>query len=133
MLGNRLARYVQENGRSYAPAPLPARMRRGPMKQCFANAFKAAKRAPKRYRYVEGFATNMIPVLHAWVVDADGNAYDPTWGDEMKDAYGVAFDLDYVRKVTLRTRRWGVLADPETVRRLVEGLDRPEEALAHGH
>lgn len=47
-------------------------------RECFANALMVAMSEPD-LRYVEGFATSIIPVEHAWVVDKHGAVYDPTW------------------------------------------------------
>lgn len=47
-------------------------------KYCFQNALMIAKQRPE-LQYCEGFATNVIPTEHAWLVAADGRVVDPTW------------------------------------------------------
>lgn len=55
-------------------------MRRGRLKECFANALMASTVHPN-LRYSEGFAmSGFFPVAHAWLTDAEtGAIYDPTW------------------------------------------------------
>lgn len=66
---------------------------------CYANAQFLARRR-KGLRYVEGFATNVIPVEHAWCIDAEGRVVDPTWGEDRKPDYcGIAFEPDLVRRI----------------------------------
>lgn len=51
-----------------------------PMKHCFHNAFVAASRSRGNLHYVEGFAYgSVIPVLHAWNIDAEDRIVDTTW------------------------------------------------------
>jgi hypothetical protein len=67
--------------------------------------------------YVEGLAyCGLIPTLHAWCVDADGNVYDPTWrwgtghyDVEHGELLGVPMSLDFVRETVLTRERYGVL------------------------
>ena len=46
-------------------------------KHCFCNALTLTLQCPD-LTYVEGFA-GIIPIRHAWTVDAFGNVIDPTW------------------------------------------------------
>lgn len=39
----------------------------GTPKECFRNAYELLCRHPNDYIYVEGFASNIIPVYHAWL------------------------------------------------------------------
>jgi hypothetical protein len=62
--------------------------------------------------YVEGFATCVIPVLHAWVVDQDGVIYDPTWKvgkHKGHDYYGVPFSLMQCFKIMSKSKHYGLL------------------------
>lgn len=77
---------------------------RGTPKACFANAQYLA-RTRKGLRYVEGFATRMIPVEHAWCIDAEGRVIDPTWDAGEADYFGIAFDREAVRRVRKITGR----------------------------
>lgn len=65
-------------------------------KACFRNAamFAILHRLP----YVEGYATHMIPVHHAWCLDHDGRVIEVTWKTFGSDYFGVQFDPRLVRK-----------------------------------
>lgn len=68
--------------------------RLGKMKQCFRNALELA--ISSDLIYCEGYAFGaVIPVLHAWCLDLNGNVIDPTW-ESGKEYVGVPFDTDYV-------------------------------------
>ena len=100
------------HGRAFAPAPLPGDYRRGTPTYCFANAGALAKKKLSRLTYVEGYATAIIPVLHAWCVDPDGGVVDPTWDDGVGVAYfGVAFATDFVRRRQNRAKGLSLLDD----------------------
>lgn len=72
---------------------------RGTQGACYANAQYLASRR-KGLRYAEGFATSVIPVEHAWCVDAEGRVIDPTWDYEYQpDYFGVIFEADHVRRI----------------------------------
>lgn len=58
-------------------------------KACFRNA--ALYALDNRLRYVEGYATYIIPVHHAWCVDALGRVCEVTWKTLGSDYFGVAF------------------------------------------
>lgn len=69
--------------------------------QCFDNAFKLAKDSRGTLRYVEGYACGVLPIHHAWCVDANGVVADLTsdrfWtGPKGHDYFGVVFNLDFV-------------------------------------
>lgn len=74
--------YLQENGKSYTPAILPEHIARGEPGDCYDTSMLAVINNYPKLKYVEGMAK--IPgqedwVLHAWVTDESGVAYDPTW------------------------------------------------------
>lgn len=83
----------------FKAAPLPASIERGEMRMCYQNASLLAM-----YRddltYVEGFAhCGLIPVEHAWCVDAQGNVIDPTWDNPEECQYlGVPFKTDFLEE-----------------------------------
>lgn len=96
--------FLLQHGREFGDrSPLPKGVRQGPPKYCYANAGALAldKRRKGRYVYCEGFATNIIPTMHAWCYDREtGLIVDPTW--ERGEQYiGLPFRADYVR-ATLR-------------------------------
>ena len=103
--------FVLTHGREWGPRIAVPDGAPSTDKECFNNA--ASMVLDGRYKgltYVEGYATAMLPLHHAWVVDVDGQVIDPTWDDHPDAEYfGVAFDVEYVRREVLRTETWGVL------------------------
>lgn len=75
-------------------------LQRGEPKQCFYNASIRAMR--HGLRYVEGYATSIIPVHHAWVLDASGKVLEVTWDKPGSAYFGIEFDpkhvIDWKRK-----------------------------------
>ena len=61
--------------------PLPRNIERGTPKQCYANCQRLAFRR-KTLTYVEGYAVPALrtpmPIPHAWLLTAEGEAIDPT-------------------------------------------------------
>jgi len=87
----------------------------GQMKQCYKNAFDLTMENSDLI-YVEGFATTVIPVMHAWVVDQDGVIADPTWKVEerLKDYepsgyYGVMFSHQQCIDIMFKSGQYGML------------------------
>lgn len=81
---------------------------------CYANAARYVLEHDKLH-YCEGYALSLrlpIPVPHAWVVDDDGHAIDPTWDYPEGEAFyfGVPFlcDNTWVRLLKLGT--FGIIA-----------------------
>lgn len=108
-----LARLMLARGKSYSGTRYVG-MRMTP-KMCFKNAIRLAER--KGYRYAEGYALSgtlltsgiVFPVEHAWCVDRDGNAVDPTWEDPENSHYlGIEFDVTEVWKRTALTGTFGM-------------------------
>ena len=85
-----------------------------PTGACFRNAFMLAVR--HNLTYVEGFATHLIPVHHAWAVDTLGTVIDPTWDEmtkykaewEAREYIGVPFALSYLYEQQIKTQCFGV-------------------------
>ena len=105
--------FILCEGEQFISAPLPAGVKRGRMKECYANAGRLAM-SRSDLTYCEGFACNIIPVMHAWCCTDTGLVVDPTWKDaEGCDYYGVRIDTDYLRKTILRKQTWGCIDDWE--------------------
>lgn len=98
--------FLLRHGTFFTVAPLPAPLKPMRIGGCFENAYRLATRT-QAYHYVEGIAYSVIPVLHAWVIDANGTVIDPTWAHDMLgESYcGVELSLDHVRE----SRRKGSL------------------------
>lgn len=103
--------FVLSHGRSFAPRNCPERYRyaRGRMKQCFCNAANAAIR-DKSLIYVEGFASIVIPVLHAWCITKDGKTVELTWRDGDAIGYfGVPFQTAFLHRQLIRNKTYSLL------------------------
>lgn len=107
--------------------PLPKGERRGPLGECFRNAFRLAQNCD--LRYAEGWAGRYIPVHHAWCVDADDRVIETTWrwnpSYPAVAYFGVVINISYMYRLLLLTERYGVLApwstcDMETYPLLVD-------------
>jgi len=103
---------VLNHGRPFeAPAhPRPKGIRKGRNMACFMNAYHLTEQG---YRYVEGFAIANIgiqfPVQHAWVIDDSDNVIETTWAESGVEYYGIVFDREFVDKVMLELRVYGIM------------------------
>ena len=101
--------FLLKHGRFWdvAPDQAPGHVVGPEFKACFDNAYRLARRYPKRYCYVEGYAYNTIlPLEHAWVVDSKGRVLDPTWDEfsTIGQAYfGVVIPLDVITLARVRS------------------------------
>jgi hypothetical protein len=79
--------------------PTPKRYR-GPLNQCYKNAYKAMVRSKGALRYCEGVAyAGLIPTEHAWCIDSLGYVVETTWCDSRLaddsnkfEYFGIIFD-----------------------------------------
>jgi hypothetical protein len=93
-----------QRGRSFAVQPMPAEWAGKVVsleKQCFDNAYRLAVKSRGRLRYVEGYAAGIIPVEHAWCIDANDRVVDPTWSDGVV-YFGIEVPLPAVRAARRR-------------------------------
>lgn len=127
--------FVLRHGRAWTSKPYNhadwAPMKRGQLKQCFKNAFLMASRFPDRLRYCEGIGYHIIPMVHAWCVDAAGNVVDPTWRNpETRLYFGCVFRLDYVERRVMQTGTYcSMLDDYQGGFPLLTGKVAPESAV----
>lgn len=105
---NGIADFVLKNGREFLRGEgVP--VKRGVMKMCYMNAAHLAAK-DSSLTYCEGYATTIIPVLHAWCIDEQGRVVDPTWRFGHGLGYfGVPFKLSFVRKIMRMTKHYGIL------------------------
>ncbi len=80
----------------------------GPDRLCFSNAYYAATK--NGWEYVEGYATSLLPVGHAWCLDGE-DIVETTWDTAGAEYRGIVFPLDYVAALTLVSDHWGVLGN----------------------
>jgi len=86
--------FILQHGREWNPGTVC--WSKGKM-NCFRHASKAALRN-RDYTYVEGYASLLIPVHHAWLVDGTGAVIETTWPHMGSAYYGIPFRADWVRK-----------------------------------
>lgn len=113
-LGSVVGHYYLGLGQEFWPTPLPPGMAEGAPRQCYKNAAELALAEFKGLRYAEGYAcsTVPVPVHHAWLVDEQGHAYDPTWGYVPQARYfGVVFRTDALAEFISSSRVWGVFSE----------------------
>ena len=107
--------FVLKNGKQWQNGhALPKDVEPMKEKQCFMNAAKMATES-ERFIYCEGYALSIIPVMHAWCLDKDGNVIDPTWAslpfEKGREYFGIAIKTSYVIHYFLETERCGSLID----------------------
>lgn len=108
---NSLDHFVLKNGRHMnrvisPPVIMTKRM-------CFRNAAYLALKPNSRLIYCEGYAhTGAIPVLHAWLVDSQGQTIDPTWGLDGLEYFGVAVNREFLRQKLFESEHYGLLDCP---------------------
>ena len=117
--------FVLKHGKFYTPKELPKNVLEGKVKDCYMNAWHLATER-KDLTYVEGYAASVIPVMHAWCVDKQGNVIDPTWGTG-KAYYGVPFTTDYIMKTAMRRKYFGILDNYQEGYPLLK--ERPKEGV----
>jgi hypothetical protein len=119
--------FVLTEGVQCHPQVFPEKMYdRGPLKQCFMNAFALMVANPD-LRYAEGYGQNIIPTMHAWCVDKDLNVIDPTWRDpEASQYFGVVFDRDFVIETVLKKETYGVIDNYQENFPLLQGKQQKD-------
>jgi len=121
--------FVSDHGiEMFAPARLPKSYRhlKGQLRMCFANAAKAAMDDPSLI-YCEGYASSIIPVLHAWCLDPKGRVLELTWPKPGADYFGVPFQLGFVKRQLLLNGSFGLLDQMYNRFALVRGNYKKEE------
>lgn len=125
--------FVGANGYSMGECcELPDHIERGEKKQCFTNSAFAFMRGGGELVYCEGIAAGKelaFPVHHAWLIDEDGDIFDPTWEYGPGEAlyFGIPFDEAYVFETMRREGYYGMLAPSGFFNKvLFEGTDLPD-------
>ena len=101
------AAWLLKHGIERERGPLPKGVRRGAMRACYWNSLELAEKGKGRYVYMEGYATALIPVEHAWCYDREtGLVVDRTWnwGDRGEAYLGVPIQVKYARYCLKRNR-----------------------------
>lgn len=85
-------------GRFMPQEPLPDNLCFGTPRACYANSQELAF-SGRTLTYVEGYALNSkvsLPTPHAWVLDQQGKAIDPTWSQQNNCYFGIAIDKNWL-------------------------------------
>lgn len=105
--------FLLKEGRAFEPVPRPNGITKMADKQCFKNCFQLATASRGKYRYAEGYGASIIPVSHAWLVDGEGNAVDPTWRNPGSAYFGIVIPEKLLLTIVLRKGTYGCLDDWE--------------------
>lgn len=92
---------VLECGTIMEPKPLPKNIKQGLPRLCYANCQRLVLKN-RSLTYVEGYAMAQgvsLPLQHAWLLDADGCAIDPTWDSPGCCYLGIAFKTAWVKSI----------------------------------
>lgn len=94
----------------FSPRSLPRTYRcfKGEKKMCFRNAAMAAM-VHNSLIYCEGYASHIIPVLHAWCLDPHGRVLELTWDKPAPDYFGIPFRMGFLRNELIRNGNYGLL------------------------
>lgn len=114
-----LEEFILSNGKAMGDRSIESdKYKKGTMKECFKNAYRLA--SSKGFKYCEGYATSIIPTLHAWCLDEKGNVIDVTWKNG-RDYFGVIFPMSYIHKVHAARGKYGVMDNYEQGFPLLKG------------
>jgi hypothetical protein len=98
--------FVLKHGREFTPGTICWALGK---QNCFQHAAEAASLC-RDFTYCEGYAAGIIPVLHAWIVDAkDGTVIETTWPEMGTHYYGIPFRTDYVRNQIKLTKHYSMI------------------------
>ncbi len=119
--------FVLREGRFFDSRPLPNKIKRGPARECFRNAFLTA--IARKLPYVEGYSFNSagFPLLHAWNLDAEGCVVDTTWVPVGQAYFGVVLPLPLIHSLQGNsviddwTNGWPLLKRPWSKTQTVQG------------
>lgn len=100
-------------GMRFEGAKRPKGMRKERDHTCFRAAGRLAMDNPN-YIYVEGYASNIIPVHHAWCVHKDNPdvAIDLVWRKPQFCRYfGLPIQTEFLNRAIATNKKWGLFFD----------------------
>lgn len=92
---------VLECGTIMEPKPLPKNVKPGQPRLCYANCQRLALKN-RSLTYVEGYAMAQevsLPLQHAWLLDTDGYAIDPTWETPGSCYLGIPLATAWIKSI----------------------------------
>lgn len=98
-----------KHGRSFKPKAKPKGVHWGRAKECYCNAATLATGSGLGLTYCEGYAAGIIPVLHAWCVNDQGEVVDNTWRTKGTEYFGVPFKTSYLIGALILRGYYGLL------------------------
>ena len=109
--------FLIRNGVFMINGARPARVKKGPAKQCYMNAARLACNFTNKGRYVycEGLAVSLrlgIPIEHAWIWDLQNEmAIELTWPDPSGQIvyFGVGIKRQFLAQNLAATSMYGIL------------------------
>lgn len=120
-------RRVLTYGRIFEAAPAEVQPKRGEPNLCYRNAFCASK--AEGPVYCEGWAVPSLgyltglPVLHAWLLDAEGKVLETTW--ERVGLVYIGIPVNYVWHLSQAVKFRAAALCEEVNARLPQDLTRP--------
>lgn len=107
--------FIKAHGQHFTPMPLPPEIEKGRKHQCYQDAAEYALFGGDELYYCEGLACGVIPVSHSWLCNERGEVIDRTWAALDQgigtEYFGIAFNVEFLRKTILQTEKWGPLID----------------------
>jgi hypothetical protein len=118
--GRGLYNFIVTHGKIYQPSKRPKGIRKQAYQECFKNASLLSLDRDD-LTYVEGYACDYFPTLHAWCVDKKGCVIDTTWKNPEECAYfGVPFKTDFLLDTLLEEKVYGLIVNMAVIRKLVD-------------
>lgn len=117
--------FLQKMGRPWAPMHRPGHLLLGEPKQCYKNAALLVLES-EDLTYVEGYACppGLIPVHHAWCIDAKGLVIDTTLTEpEHTQYFGIPMSPGFLRRELEKSDYWGLFAEITTPERYFACFD----------
>lgn len=106
--------FLLREGKFYPPTKLPSKYERGIPKSCFGNSVELGVHKHD-LTYCEGLVWSVIPIVHAWNLDKNGNVVDLTLSENIehhvRGYWGVEFSLPKLIQLLEDRQTYGPFID----------------------